>query len=61
MKKIEAVIRPERLEQVKEALEMQGQVAMTITEVTGRGGAKRHRITVQGTTHGGRYTTKGQN
>ncbi|MBN1762447.1 MAG: P-II family nitrogen regulator [Methanomicrobia archaeon] len=40
MKKIEAVIRPERLEQVKVAMEMQGQVAMTITEVTGRGEQK---------------------
>ncbi len=40
MKKIEAIIRPERLEQVKVALEEHGQIAMTITEVTGRGEQK---------------------
>jgi nitrogen regulatory protein P-II 1 len=40
MKKIEAIIRPERLEQVKKALEEHGQIAMTITEVTGRGEQK---------------------
>jgi nitrogen regulatory protein P-II 1 len=40
MKKIEAIVRPERLEQVKAALEELGQVAMTITEVTGRGEQK---------------------
>lgn len=40
MKKIEAIIRPERLEQVKKALEEQGCVAMTITEVYGRGEQK---------------------
>ena len=40
MKKIEAIIRPERLERVKKALEEQGCVAMTITEVYGRGEQK---------------------
>ena len=40
MKKIEAIIRPERLNQVKAALEEQGQVALTITEVMGRGEQK---------------------
>jgi nitrogen regulatory protein P-II 1 len=40
MKKIEAIIRPERLERVKNALEEQGCVAMTITEVYGRGEQK---------------------
>ena len=40
MKKIEAIVRPERLEQVKEALEELGQVALTITEVAGRGEQK---------------------
>jgi nitrogen regulatory protein P-II 1 len=40
MKKIEAIVRPERLEQVKAALEELGQVALTITEVTGRGEQK---------------------
>ena len=40
MKKIEAIIRPERLERVKNALEEQGCVAMTITDVYGRGEQK---------------------
>lgn len=40
MKKIEAIIRPERLERVKKALEEHGCVAMTITEVYGRGEQK---------------------
>jgi nitrogen regulatory protein P-II 1 len=40
MKKIEAIIRPERLEQVKSALEGKGFVAMTVTEVKGRGEQK---------------------
>lgn len=40
MKKIEAIIRPERLELVKKALEEQGCVAMTISEVYGRGEQK---------------------
>ncbi|MGE4274673.1 MAG: P-II family nitrogen regulator [Candidatus Methanomethylophilaceae archaeon] len=40
MKKIEAVIRPERLDEVKGALEAQGVVGMTITEVQGRGRQK---------------------
>jgi nitrogen regulatory protein P-II 1 len=37
MMKVEAVIRPERLEQVKKSLEEKGFVGMTVTEVTGRG------------------------
>jgi len=37
MKKIEAIIRQERLQVVKEALEEKGVVGMTITEVSGRG------------------------
>ncbi len=40
MKKIEAIIRPEKLKHVKKALEEYGQVAMTITEVRGRGEQK---------------------
>ena len=40
MKKVEAIIRPERLEQVKKALEEKGFVAMTVTEVKGRGEQK---------------------
>ncbi len=37
MKKIEAIIREERLENVKKALENGGYFAMTVTEVSGRG------------------------
>ena len=40
MKKIEAIIRPEKLEHVKDALEREGFVSMTITEVKGRGEQK---------------------
>jgi nitrogen regulatory protein P-II 1 len=40
MKKIEAIIRPEKLEPVKKVLEQEGCVAMTITEVKGRGEQK---------------------
>ena len=37
MKKIEAVIRPEKLEQVSDALIEKGYHAMTVTDVRGRG------------------------
>ena len=40
MKKVEAIIREERLENVKKALEEGGYFAMTITEVSGRGEQK---------------------
>ncbi len=40
MKKIEAIIRPERLDQVKEELERAAFKSMTITEVKGRGEQK---------------------
>lgn len=40
MKKIEAIIRQERLESVKVALEKRGIVGMTVTEVSGRGRQK---------------------
>jgi nitrogen regulatory protein P-II 1 len=40
MKKIEAVIRPEILDQVRTALEAKGIVGMTVTEVEGRGRQK---------------------
>ncbi|MFP4557908.1 MAG: P-II family nitrogen regulator [Archaeoglobaceae archaeon] len=39
-KKIEAIIRPERIEMVEEKLEKAGFMAMTITEVKGRGEQK---------------------
>jgi len=40
MKKIEAIIRPEVLDQVRTALEAKGIVGMTVTEVQGRGRQK---------------------
>jgi nitrogen regulatory protein P-II 1 len=50
MKKIEAIIRPERLEQVKKALEESGFVAMTIIEVLGRGEQKGIKLQYRGGT-----------
>jgi nitrogen regulatory protein P-II 1 len=40
MKKIEAIIREERLDSVKKALEEIGLIGMTVTEVSGRGQQK---------------------
>jgi len=40
MKKIEAIIRSEKLEDLREALDAQGFSAMTVTEVKGRGTQK---------------------
>jgi nitrogen regulatory protein P-II 1 len=40
MKKIEAIIRPEKLEDVKAALEDRGILGMTLTQVSGRGRQK---------------------
>ena len=40
MKKVEAIIRPEKLEDVKTALEDRGILAMTVTQVSGRGRQK---------------------
>jgi nitrogen regulatory protein P-II 1 len=50
MKKIEAIIRPERLEQVKKALEEMGILAMTVTEVMGRGEQKGIKLQYRGGT-----------
>ena len=47
MKKIEAIIRPEKLNDVKAALEAGGSVGMNVVHVTGRGAQK-------GIVHGGR-------
>jgi nitrogen regulatory protein P-II 1 len=47
-KKITAIIRPEKLEDVKEALDEKGFVAMTITEVKGRGAQKGIRLQYRG-------------
>ncbi|NYT01312.1 MAG: P-II family nitrogen regulator [Methanosarcinales archaeon] len=48
MMKIEAIIRPERLEQVKKALEESGFVAMTISDVLGRGEQKGIKLQYRG-------------
>ena len=40
MKKVEAVIRSEKLEDLREALDAKGFSAMTVTEVKGRGSQK---------------------
>jgi len=40
MKKIEAVIRPEKLDAVKDALSLKGMLGMTVTNVSGRGRQK---------------------
>jgi len=37
MKKVEAIIRPEKLEQVKDELSREGFFAMTVSDVRGRG------------------------
>ena len=50
MKKIEAMIRPERLEKVKDSLEKGGFVAMTVTEVKGRGEQKGIKLQFRGRT-----------
>jgi nitrogen regulatory protein P-II 1 len=48
MKKIEAVIQPHKLEEVKEALKRIGINGMTITEVRGHGRQKGHKEVYRG-------------
>ncbi len=48
MKKIEAIIRPFKLDEVKEALYEEGIKGMTITEVRGHGRQKGHKETYRG-------------
>jgi nitrogen regulatory protein P-II 1 len=48
MKKIEAIIRQERFERVKEELEKAGCIAMTVTEVKGRGEQKGIKLQFRG-------------
>ena len=50
MKKIEAIIRPERLEQVKKALEEMGILGMTVIQVMGRGEQKGIKLQYRGGT-----------
>lgn len=48
MKKIEAIIQPHKLDQVKEALKSIGVDGMTITEVRGHGRQKGHKEVYRG-------------
>jgi nitrogen regulatory protein P-II 1 len=48
MKKIEAIIRQERFERVKEELEKLGCIGMTVTEVKGRGEQKGIKLQFRG-------------
>ena len=48
MKKIEAIIQPFKLDEVKEALKMVGIDGMTITDVRGHGRQKGHREVYRG-------------
>jgi len=48
MKKIEAIIRPFKLDEVKEALTEEGIKGLTITEVRGYGRQKGHKETYRG-------------
>jgi nitrogen regulatory protein P-II 1 len=49
MKKIEAIIRPEKLDDVKRALENEGFASMNVTEIRGRGRQKGAKLTWRGT------------
>jgi nitrogen regulatory protein P-II 1 len=49
MKKIEAIIRPEKLDDVKRALENEGFSSMNVTEIRGRGRQKGAKLTWRGT------------
>ena len=51
MKMIKAIIKPERFELVKKALEEKGVTGMTVTEVQGRGEQKGITLEYQGKTN----------
>ncbi len=50
MKMVQAIIRPEKMSSVKKALEEQGYIAMSITELTGRGEQKGIKLQYRGNT-----------
>jgi len=50
MKMVQAIIRPERFEDVKRSLEDKGFIAMSITEMRGRGEQKGIRLSQRGRT-----------
>ena len=58
MKKIEAVIRHFKLEDVKNALSEQGVAGMTVTEVRGFGRQKGHTETYRGTEYAADFVPK---
>ena len=55
MKKIEAVIKPFKLDDVKEALNEIGIQGMTVSEVKGYGRQKGHKEIYRGAEYGGLY------
>lgn len=50
MKKIEAIVRPERLDMIKKGLEEVGVIAMTVIDVSGRGEQKGIKLQYRGGT-----------
>ncbi|OPY26611.1 MAG: putative nitrogen regulatory PII-like protein [Methanocella sp. PtaU1.Bin125] len=50
MKMIQAIIRPEKMSHIKKALEEKGFIAMSITEMTGRGEQKGIKLQYRGST-----------
>lgn len=58
MKKIEAIVRHHRLDEIKEALTTAGVVGMTITEVQGHGRQKGHKETYRGAEYAVEFVPK---
>jgi nitrogen regulatory protein PII len=58
MKKIEAIVRPFKLDEVKDALTEVGIEGMTITEVKGFGRQRGHPDTYSGTEYNGSFVPK---
>ena len=61
MKKIEAIVRHHKLEEVKDALTAKGVTGMTITEVRGFGRQKGHTEVYRGTEYTRRLRAQGEN
>jgi nitrogen regulatory protein P-II 1 len=58
MKKIEAIVRPFKVDEVKDALSEVGIEGMTITEVKGFGRQRGHPVTYSGTEYNGAFMPK---
>jgi len=58
MKKIEAIIKPFKLEDVREALNQAGTSGMTVTEVKGYGRQKGHKEMYRGTEYTADFVSK---